>query len=69
MKLMYPGRKHMEAFLPALEHYPWLLPVAWIRRWKMGLQQRERVEASLSGFHENVDEAREQYFLLKKIGL
>lgn len=69
LKLMFPGRKHMVAFLPALEHHPWLLPVAWIRRWRMGMQQRERVEASLSGFRENVDEAREQYFLLKKIGL
>lgn len=34
-----------------------------------GAENRERVEDSLAGFHENVDEAKEQYRLLKRIGL
>lgn len=69
IKLLFPGRKHMAAFLPAVEKHVWMLPLAWIRRWKMGLKYRDRVEHSLSGFTENVEEARSQYLLLKRIGL
>ena len=69
LKLLFPGRKHMREFLPAVERHIWLLPAAWVKRWKMGLENRERVEDSLAGFHENVDEAKEQYRLLKRIGL
>lgn len=69
IKLIFPERAHMAAFLPAVEKHIWMLPAAWIRRWIMGLKYRERVNSSLSGFTENVEEARIQYLLLKQIGL
>ena len=69
LKLIFPGRKHMMAFLPAVEKHIWLLPAAWVKRWKMGIENKNRVEDSLSGFNKNVEEAKEQYRLLKQIGL
>lgn len=69
LKLIFPGRKHMMAFLPAVEKHIWLLPAAWVKRWKMGIENKKRVEDSLSGFNKNVEEAKEQYRLLKQIGL
>ena len=40
-----------------------------MKRWKMGIENKNRVEDSLSGFNKNVEEAKEQYRLLKQIGL
>lgn len=70
-KLAFPGRKHMAYFMPAVEQYRILLPLAWIKRWTRGLQERKRMEAAFRGLDKSkhVNEAREQYRLLKKIGL
>lgn len=67
--LAFPDRKHMKDFLPALEKYPVLLPVAWVKRWGMGIHNKERVKRSLENFNENVDAAKWQWELLKRIGL
>ena len=70
-KIAFPQRKHMVYFMPAVEQHPALLPLAWIRRWRQGLLERRRMEAAFRGLDKskNVDEARKQYRLLKKIGL
>lgn len=70
-KIAFPQRKHMAYFMPAVERHPALLPLAWIRRWMRGLRERQRLEAAFHGLDKGqyVDEAREQYRLLKKIGL
>lgn len=70
-KIAFPQRKHMAYFMPAVERHPALLPLAWIRRWMRGLRERQRMEAAFRGLDKGkyVDEAREQYRLLKKIGL
>ena len=70
-KLIFPPLKHMTYFMPALEKYPVLLPAAWVKRWCLGWQKRWKVQAAFRGFDKgkNVDEARQQYLLLKKIGL
>lgn len=62
-------KNHTIAFLFAVEKHGWLLPAAWAKRWRMGFHDRARVKNSLSGFNKNVDEAKEHYRLLKKIGL
>lgn len=67
--MAFPDRKHMQDFLPALEKYPVLLPVAWVKRWRMGIHDKERVKRSLENFNENVYAAKGQWELLKKIGL
>ena len=67
--MAFPDRKHMKDFLPALEKYPALLPVAWVKRWGMGIHNKERVRRSLENFNENVDAAKGQWDLLKRIGL
>ena len=69
VKLAFPDKKHMYCFLPQLEQKPYLLPAAWVIRWKMGLKHKQRVKDSLAGFSHNVDEAGAQYKMLKKIGL
>lgn len=68
-KLVFLDRKSMEDFLPALEKFPFLLPIAWMKRWWILLHQKERVKKSLDNFGENISEAEEQWKLLKKIGL
>ena len=70
-KIAFPQRKHMAYFMPAVERHPALLPLAWVRRWARGLRERQRLEAAFRGLDKGqyVDEAREQYRLLKKIGL
>ena len=67
--LAFPNREHMKAFLPALEKYPVLLPAAWVKRWRLGFGNKERVKKSLENFSGNVEEAKSQWELLKKIGL
>lgn len=70
-KIAFPQRKHMAYFMPAVERHPALLPLAWIRRWVQGLWERQRMVAAFRGLGKSthVNEAREQYRLLKKIGL
>ena len=67
--MAFPDRKHMKDFLPALEKYPVLLPMAWVKRWGMGIHDKERVKRGLENFNENVDAAKGQWDLLKRIGL
>ena len=59
----------MKDFLPELEKYPVLLPAAWVKRWYLGIRNKERVRRSLENFNENVDAAKGQWELLKRIGL
>ncbi|MBS6679426.1 MAG: nucleotidyltransferase family protein [Clostridiales bacterium] len=67
--LAFPDREHMKDFLPELEDHPALLPAAWVKRWYLGLRNKERVKKSLESFSGNVEEAKSQWELLKKIGL
>lgn len=67
--MAFPDREHMKAFVPALEKHPVLLPLAWVKRWGMGIRNKERVKNSLENFNDNVDAAKEQWELLKRIGL
>lgn len=67
--LAFPDREHMKDFLPELEEHPALLPAAWVKRWYLGLRNKERVKKSLENFSGNVEEAKSQWELLKKIGL
>lgn len=69
LRIAFPDRKHMEYFIPALEKYPILLPVAWVKRWKIGLENRWKLKAAIHGLGKNVDEAKAQYQMLKKVGL
>lgn len=69
VNLAFPDYKHMIIFMPVLKRYPWMLPVAWVKRWLMGIQNRERVKASLTNFDSNVKTAKEQSDLLRKMGL
>ena len=70
-RIAFPQRKHMAYFMPAVECHPALLPLAWVRRWVRGLRERQRMKAAFHGLGKSthVNEAREQYRLLKKIGL
>lgn len=67
--LAFHDYKHMIIFMPALKRYPWMLPTAWVKRWLMGIQNRERVKASLTNFDSNVKTAKKQSDLLRKMGL
>ena len=67
--MAFPDRKHMKDFLPALEKHSVLLPVAWVKRWGMGIHNKEKVKKSLENFNKNVDVAKGQWDLLKRIGL
>lgn len=67
--LAFPDREHMKDFLPELEDHPALLPAAWVKRWYLGLRNKERVKKSLENFSGNVEGAKSQWELLKKIGL
>lgn len=67
--LAFPDREHMKDFLPELEDHPALLPAAWVKRWYLGFRNKERVKKSLENFSGNVEEAKSQWELLKKIGL
>ena len=69
LQIVFPDRKHMEYFIPALEKYPILLPAAWVKRWKIGLENRWKLKAAIHGMGKNVDETKAQYQMLKKIGL
>ena len=70
-RIAFPKKKHMVYFIPALERYPVLLPAAWIKRWRLGLQNRWKMKAAFKGIDqsESLKEAKMQYRLLKKIGL
>ena len=66
---MFPTRKYMTFFLPQVEKHIMLLPVAWVIRWKRTFNNRKYVKDRLEGMNNNTEEARKQYYLLKKIGL
>lgn len=68
-KITFPNRKHMAYFLPEVLHHPMLLPIAWCKRWKMGLENRWKMKAAVHGMGKNMEEAKAQYSLLKRIGL
>ena len=61
----------LKAYQDTLERYPVLLPAAWIKRWRLGLQNRWKMKAAFKGIDqsESLEEAKMQYRLLKKIGL
>ena len=59
----------MKDFLPELENHPALLPVAWVKRWYLVLRNKEKMKKGLKIFRGNVEEAKRQWKLLKKIGL
>ena len=67
--LAFPDREHMKDFLPELEKHSALLPAAWVKRWYLGLRNKDRLKKSLENFSGNVEEAKRQWELLKKIGL
>lgn len=67
--LVFPDREHMKDFLPELENHPALLPVAWVKRWYLVLRNKEKMKKGLKIFRGNVEEAKRQWKLLKKIGL
>ena len=69
LKLIFPTRKYMTFFLPQVEKHIMLLPVAWVIRWKRTFNNRKYVKDRLEGMNNNTEEARKQYYLLKKIGL
>lgn len=69
IKIIFPDRKHMACFLPKVSRYPFLLPVAWCKRWKIGFDNRWKMKAAVSGMDKNMEEAKAQYSLLKRIGL
>lgn len=68
-KIAFPDRKHMADFMTDVVSHPILLPAAWCRRWKLGLQNRWKMKAAVHNMNANVDEAKAQYMLLKKVGL
>ena len=67
--LAFPDREHMKDFLPELEDHPALLPAAWVKRWYLGLRNKEKMKKILKISSGNVEEAKRQWKLLKKIGL
>ena len=48
-----------------------LLPLAWVKRWRIGLANRWKIRAAFRGIDRSgsLEEAKMQYRLLKKIGL
>lgn len=68
-KIAFPDRKHMAYFLPQVLYHPTLLPLAWCKRWKMGLENQWKMKAAVHGMGKNMEEAKAQYSLLKRIGL
>lgn len=68
-KIAFPDRKHMAYFIPAVLKHPILLPFAWCKRWKMGFENQWKMRAAVHGFSENVEEAKAEYLMLKRIGL
>lgn len=68
-KLIFPSRKIMAYYMPAVKEYPLFLPAAWIKRWKIGFENKWKMRAVMHGFGRNVEEAKAQYSLLKRIGL
>lgn len=70
-RYFFPKRDYVVQFLPITEKYPWLLPVAWVRRWWIGLfKRRKRSLQTLRTMAENDGErSYREYEMLKKIGL
>lgn len=68
-KVIFPSRKIMAYYMPAVKKYPVFLPAAWIKRWKIGFENKWKMRAVMHGFGRNVEEAKAQYSLLKRIGL
>lgn len=70
IRYFFPDRKRMEAFLPKVKTYPFLLPAAWIIRWYQGFfLRKEHSMQVLKGIEAGHSEAEKEYWMLKRLGL
>lgn len=68
---LFPPSDYMVRFLPVIKKHRWLIPVAWIRRWRIGAFQRRRhsMDTIRSMNKEDGDRSYREYRMLKNIGL
>ena len=67
---LFPDRRFMCRYLEALKTRPYLLPVAWVKRWMVVLRTRRfEIKGALKAIFTDSEEASKQYKLLKKLGM
>ena len=67
---LFPNRRFMCRYLEALKEHPYLLPLAWGKRWLVVLRTRRfEIKGALKALFTSREEASKQYRLLKKLGM
>ncbi len=67
---LFPDRRFMCRYLEALKTRPYLLPVAWVKRWIVVFRTRRfEIKGALKALFTSGEEASKQYKLLKKLGM
>lgn len=67
---LFPNRRFMCRYLEALKTHPYLLPVAWVKRWIVVFRTRRfEIKGALKALFTSGEEASKQYKLLKKLGM
>lgn len=67
---LFPGRDQMEAEFRGVKKYPFLLPVAWLKRWYRGLfLHRSQSFETLKKIGKSGKDAEEEYKMLKGLGI
>lgn len=66
-KSIFPSKEYLMYYSPYLEKKPWLLPVAWMKRWGRFIKKNRNNEANLAA--ESVKISQRRMKLLKKYDL
>lgn len=68
---LFPPFDHMCRFVPMIVSHRWLLPIAWVKRWWIGVFRRRKKSLSTIKSMVKDEEKRSyrEYLMLKKIGL
>lgn len=67
---LFPDRRFMCRYLESLKTRPYLLPIAWIKRWKVVLcTRRSEIGGALRMLFKGGKEASKQHTLLSRLGM
>lgn len=66
-KSIFPGKEYMKFQAPYLEEKPWLLPIAWVKRWMNFIRKNKREDGNLAV--EGMKTSRRRMKMLKKYDL
>lgn len=70
VKYFFPSLKNMQYSMPVLKNYPFLLPLAWIRRWWKGFfKRRKQAINTIKSILTNMAQAKEESEFIKRMGL